>query len=91
MPADLTPIEDLDRLALLRRQLAGAGDGLTWVQRGVLAEDLVRVVDPEPGPGALFLAGHRWTKWGIEPPPSAYLAEAPEGEIDPVYWSEYGL
>ena len=40
---------------------------------------------------ALFLAGHRWATEGTEPPPSAYLTEAPEVQIDPVYQAEYGL
>jgi len=48
-------------------------------------------LDWTPVARALFLAGHRWTTEGIAPPPSAYLAEAPEGEIDPVYLAEYGL
>jgi hypothetical protein len=41
---------------------------------------------------ALFLAGHRWTTEGTEPPPSAYLAESrKKGKRDPVYWEEFGL
>jgi hypothetical protein len=48
-------------------------------------------LDWTPVARALFLAGHRWTKWGKEPPPSAYLAEAPEGQIDPVYQEKFGL
>ena len=48
-------------------------------------------LDWTPVARALFLAGHRWATEGIEPPPSAYLTEAPEGQIDPVYQAEYGL
>jgi hypothetical protein len=48
-------------------------------------------LDWTPVARALFLAGHRWTTEGIAPPPSVYFAAAPEGEIDPVYWAEYGL
>jgi len=48
-------------------------------------------LDWAPVARALFLAGHGWATEGIEPPPSAYLAEAPEGQIDPVYLAEYGL
>jgi hypothetical protein len=48
-------------------------------------------LDWTPVARALFLAGHRWTTEGTEPPPSAYLRETPEVEIDPVYQAEYGL
>jgi hypothetical protein len=48
-------------------------------------------LDWTPVARALFLAGHRWTTKGIPPPPSAYLAQGPEDQIDPVYWAEYGL
>ena len=50
-------------------------------------------LDWAPVARALFLAGHRWTTEGTEPPPSAYLtlSEAPKGQRDPVYWTEYGL
>ncbi|MBS3800878.1 MAG: hypothetical protein KGY40_07830, partial [Thioalkalivibrio sp.] len=34
---------------------------------------------------ALFLAGDQWVRNGMEPPASALLEEAPEGEVDPVY------
>jgi hypothetical protein len=40
---------------------------------------------------ALFMAGHRWARWGALPPPSVQLAAAPAGEFDPVYQAEYGL
>lgn len=48
-------------------------------------------LDWTPVARALFVAGHRWAMEEVEPPPSAYLSEAPEGEIDPVYKSQYGL
>jgi hypothetical protein len=48
-------------------------------------------LDWSPIARALFLAGHRWTTEGTEPPPSAYLAEAPEGQIDTVYLAEFEL
>jgi hypothetical protein len=40
---------------------------------------------------ALFIAGHRWTTEGVEPPPSTYTWDAPFGQIDPVYESVYGM
>ena len=46
-------------------------------------------LDWTPVARALFLAGHRWTQWGIEPPPSTSFAQAP-GD-DPVYLAEYGM
>jgi len=46
-------------------------------------------LDWTPVARALFIAGHRWTEWGIEPPPSTSLAQAP-GD-DPVYLAEYGM
>jgi hypothetical protein len=48
-------IEDLDRAALGRRQLAAAGDALAGVAGGILAQHLMRIVDAQPGPGALLL------------------------------------
>jgi hypothetical protein len=63
-----------------------------WVRALGWGSEGTTPLDWTPVARALFLAGHRWTQWGIEPPPSAYLnTEAPEGQIDPVYWSEYGL
>jgi hypothetical protein len=46
-------------------------------------------LDWTPVARALFIAGHRWTKWGIEPPPIASFVEA-EGD-DPVYQLETGI
>ena len=42
-------------------------------------------LDWTPVARALFVAGHRWTTEGLEPPPSVSLGEAPEGQPDPVY------
>jgi hypothetical protein len=44
-------------------------------------------LDWTPVARALFVAGHRWATEGTEPPPSVSLAEAPEGQPDPVYQS----
>jgi hypothetical protein len=57
-----------------------------WIRElvGTLPEH-TSPLDWTPVARALFLAGHRWTTDGVAPPPSAYLAEAPPGEIDPVY------
>jgi len=69
---------------------------IQWVRKicmetyGITSEGTTPL-DWSPAARALFLAGHRWTTEGIEPPPSAYLAEAQEGEIDPVYQAEYEL
>jgi hypothetical protein len=40
---------------------------------------------------AMFLAGDHWVRSGVTPPPSTLLAEAPVGEIDPVYGFETGI
>ena len=40
---------------------------------------------------AVFVAGDRWVRSGITPPPSVLLAEAPPGAIDPVYGFESGI
>lgn len=48
-------------------------------------------LDWAPVAQALFWAGHRWAAEGLEPPPSAMLAQATAGEVDPVYQAEYGL
>ncbi len=48
-------------------------------------------LDWTPVARALFLAGHRWTTEGTEPPPSVSFTEAPKGDIDSVYESQYGL
>jgi hypothetical protein len=37
------------------------------------------------------MAGDRWVTEGIAPPPSVHLAEAPDGEVDPVYGRETGI
>jgi hypothetical protein len=65
---------------------------LPWIRAvfGDLSKDTTPL-DWSPVARALFLAGHRWTAWGIQPPASAYIADAPEGEIDPVYKQEYGM
>jgi hypothetical protein len=62
-----------------------------WIRALGWGSEGTTPLDWTPVSRALFLAGHRWTKWGIEPPPSVYLADGPGGQIDPVYWSEYGL
>jgi hypothetical protein len=60
-----------------------------WIRAllGSLSEDTTPL-DWTPVARALFLAGHRWTKWGIEPPPSVSLAET--DEIDHVYEPDFG-
>lgn len=40
---------------------------------------------------AMFVAGDRWTRTGVEPPPSTLLEEAPAGRVDPVYEFETGI
>lgn len=40
---------------------------------------------------AMFVAGDRWTRTGVEPPPSTLLEEAPAGRDDPVYGYETGI
>jgi len=63
-----------------------------WVRDLKWGSEGTTPLDWSPVARALLIAGHRWTKWGIEPPPSAYLnTEAPEGQIDPVYQTEYEL
>ncbi len=52
-------VQDLDRLALFRGQAPAAGLALAGVLGRVLAEDLVRVLDAQPGPGALFGVAQR--------------------------------
>jgi hypothetical protein len=50
-----------------------------------LARDVAGVVR------AMFLAGDQWVHAGTPPPPSALLAPAPPGAIDPVYGFETGI
>ena len=40
---------------------------------------------------AMFLAGDQWVRAATPPPPSALLAQAPPGAIDPVYGFETGI
>jgi hypothetical protein len=40
---------------------------------------------------AMFVAGDKWVRSGVAPPPSALLAEAPLGAIDPVYGFATGI
>jgi Alpha/beta hydrolase domain len=40
---------------------------------------------------AMLLAGDQWVRAGTPPPPSALLAQAPPGAIDPVYGFETGI
>ncbi len=49
-------LEDLQRLALRGRQAAGLVGAPTRVLRGVVAEDLVRIVDAETRPCPLLVA-----------------------------------
>jgi hypothetical protein len=62
-----------------------------WIRAMGWGSEGTTPLDWTPVARALFLAGHGWVTEGIEPPPSAYLAETPEGQIDPVYLAEYGL
>ena len=62
-----------------------------WVRDLGWGSEDTTPLDWTPVARALFLAGHRWTTEGIEPPPSVYFAEAPEGQNDPVYQEEYDL
>jgi hypothetical protein len=63
-----------------------------WVRALGWGSEGTTPLDWTPVARALFLAGHRWTTEGIEPPPSAYLiTEGPEDQPDPVYWTEFGL
>jgi len=39
----------------------------------------------------LFVAGDRWMRHGIAPPPSTLLGSAPEGQIDPIHGFETGI
>jgi hypothetical protein len=40
---------------------------------------------------AIFVAGDRWVRSGVEPPPTTLLESAPAGQIDPVYGVETGI
>lgn len=40
---------------------------------------------------AMFIAGDRWVRSGMEPPHSCLLGTAREGQIDPVYGFETGI
>lgn len=48
-------------------------------------------LDHAPVVRALFVAGDRWVRSGMEPPPSTLLEAAPGGQIDPVYGFETGI
>jgi hypothetical protein len=60
-----------------------------WVRALGWGSEGTTPLDWTPVARALFIAGHRWTTEGIEPPPSVYLAQA-SGD-DPVYLAEYGM
>lgn len=40
---------------------------------------------------AMFVAGDKWTRTGVEPPASTLLEDAPAGQVDPVYEFETGI
>lgn len=48
-------------------------------------------LDNAPVVRAAFVAGDRWVRYGIRPPRSALLDDAPAGQIDPVYGIETGI
>lgn len=46
---------------------------------------ILNPLDAAPVARAAFIAGHHWVTQGVEPPPDALLAPAPDGQIDPVH------
>jgi hypothetical protein len=61
-----------------------------WIRDLNWGSENTTPLDWTPVARALFLAGHRWTTEGMEPPPNACITRAPD-QIDPVYLAETGI
>lgn len=88
----------ISRAAQLRRSVVGPGADPGNYRLYEIAGAPHFAVPPPLNPlnfdgvvRAMFLAGDQWVRAATPPPPSALLAQAPSGAIDPVYGFETGI